>query len=429
MMVLLYNLSEITATLIESYICYCFNNLFLKPELKRKECILLSLVLTILISILNSMSLFSVFTLFVAIIYVVVTIYIIFKAPLFDTFSITAFYSLFLIFFDFFSITVLGLLLASNDFALRVIEEHSLYRSVFLLFSKLLLILIYIIIKKNIIKFQLFKNRNLIFITAIGYIGVIYFSKLTFESINLHIVVSWFLLFVIIILLIFSIIAYINYYKESEKKAAISMRNDILYKNYQEISASYQANSILNHDMLNHLLVLNHLHENKNFDQANLFVKELLSRSVTRASKTYTWTGNDIIDCIINTKKDVCEQNNIEMTIDTDPISIALDLYVISVVFSNLLDNAIEACIKCKKNKRWLHISVRYINNLLLIKIENSIANTPVFQGNILVTTKNSLSHGWGMKSVEMALEQANGVLHYSFNSGKFKVIVTIFLP
>lgn len=430
MTMFLYYLLEIATTFTESYICYRFNNLFLKPELEKKKCILLSLTLTMLIFLLNTMSLFSISTLFIAIIFVIISTYIIFKAPLFDTFSITAFYSFCLIFFDFFSITELGLYLGSNDFAAKVTAEHSLYRCVFILFSKILLLLTYILIKKIIIKVNLFKSRNLIFITLVGYVGVIYFAKLTFESINLHIAISWFLLLVIIILLIFSFIAYINYYKEAERKTVISMRNDMLYKNYQEISATYQANTILYHDLRNHLMVLNHLLKNKNYEQANLFVEQLLSRAVPGEFKNYTWTGNDIIDCIINTKKDVCKQFNIKITIDADPIDVDLDLFVISAVLPNLMDNAIDACKKCEESKRWLYVAVRYINNLILIKIENSIKELPVLQGNILVTTKNSLSkHGLGMKSVEMALEQANGVLHYSFDPDKFTILVTIFLP
>lgn len=424
--IIIYNILEVLATFVETFICYRFINLFIRTYLSKSKCLILSGVLSIIIFFLNRETLFNLSTLAVAIIFISLTNYLIFKIPIFDSFSITAFYSFCLLFFDFFSITVLGLYFNNNAFASHVIIEQSFSRYIFLLLSKLSLIIAYILFKKLLIKQNIFKNRNLLFITIIGYVGMIYFAKLTFESINFNIAINWFLLLVIIVLLLFSVIAYMSYYKEAELKIIIILRNIILYQNYKELYKNYKKNSLIYHDTKNHLIVLDNLLQNQKYDQVRLFVKELTDRTLNN----YVWTGNDIIDCIINAKKDVCEQLNIKLLVDADPINIDdLDIFLISTVIPNLLDNAIEACKKCNDEKRWLTIAVRHINKMIIIKIVNSISETPILHDNNLLTTKTEKEkHGWGIKSIEDTIQQANGAFNYYFDSQKFTTIVTIFL-
>lgn len=426
MISVIYNILELIATFIESYFSYRFLELFMVQKMQKRKCLLLALVLSLLINYINFYSLFSLSTLPIAILFVTVTARWLFKVPVFESFSISSFYSFCLLFFDFFSIAIIGFCIKNNNFAADVIKTRSIYRYVFVFVSKLLLLIGYVTARKLLIKIGILKTRKLLFITIFGYIGIMYFAKSTYEYIDMNIVINWLLFFSTTIFTLFSLIVYIRYLKVSEEKKNIEIRNRATAENYKEMAQNYKKNSQLYHDMKNHILIINNLLEKGDNKQAEKYIKTIYE--IVKV-KNYTWTGNDIIDCIINIKKTNCEQENITLLIDTDPIYIELDAFVISTIFSNLLDNAIEASSKLECESPIVTVSIRCINDMIITKIENSIKKIPLtVDGNLVTQKRDKKEHGWGIKSVEEVVEKIGGVFTYSFNANTFTAIVTLFI-
>lgn len=362
----------------------------------------------------------------VALLFVSITNHFLFGIPLFDTFSITAFFSFCMIFFDFFSMAIIGVLLGDNKFAIEVVTIQSGYRCIFLFVSKSLLVVSYLMVRGVLLHLKKLKSRSLLLITILGYFGIFYYAKITFSYIDFNVIVSWLLLFVIIILVLFSLLAYICYQKEVGQKKLIEVRNNVIVENYIDLEKSYRGNAQLYHDMKNHILILQNLFEAKNYSEAEKYINSL---SETASILDYTWTGSGIIDCILNIKKNVCEQMNITLMIDVDPIGVDLDGVIVSTIISNLLDNAIEACQKFEDEIPCISVAIRHINDMIFIKIQNPVYDSLNYEKGILVTTKNRKDqHGWGLKSVEAAVKKVDGVFRYSCNKGKFTSVVTLFL-
>lgn len=426
-MAAIYSIFEVLATFVESYFSYRFNDLLVAQKMQKKKCLFLSVLLTAILYIINNFSLFSIGTLIIALLFVPLTNRFLFKIPFFDTFSITAFYSFCLISIDFFSMTILGLLFNDSQFADQVVATRSGYRCVLLLTSKMALGIAYYVLRKLLIHLQKLKSRNLLLITVLGYIGVCYYAESTFKHIDLNIIISWFTLFTIVILSIFSFLAYINYRKEIEIKRIIEVKSQMTADGYLNLVKSYQGNAEIYHDMKHHIYVLQELFERKKYSEVGKYLNSLCEITATLE---YTWTGSDIIDCILNHKKSICEQMNIDMIIDADPIGIELDGFTVSTIISNLLDNAIEACQRFKDEIPNIKVVIRHINDMVFIKIQNPVSDCPVLENGTLVTTKQNKDglHGWGLKSIEVAVKRAGGVFRYFCENAEFIAIVTLFL-
>lgn len=426
-MVSIYGIFEIMATFIESYFSFKFNDLFVIQNIEKKKALFLSIILTLLISIINSFNLFSLLTLVIALLFIPVANHRLFKVPLFDTFSITAFYSFVIVLIDFFSMSVIGFLLDNHKFASEVVRITSGYRCVFLLLSKIILVTAICIVKKLLIYLNKLKTRSLLLITILGYIGVFYYAKFTFQHINFNVLVNWFGLFIIVVLALFSLSAYICYQKTADEKRLIEVRNHTIANGYIELTKLYQGNAQLYHDMKHHILVLQQLFEGKKYYEAKKYLNTLSEVTVILEC---TWTGNPIMDCILNNKKAVCEQMKINMIIDADPIDVEPDGVMISTILSNLLDNAIEACQKFRDEIPCIKIAIRHINDMILIKIQNPVVELPVIENDVIITTKanKDRQHGWGLKSVEAIVKRAGGVFQYYYKEREFVSIVTIFL-
>ena len=98
----------------------------------------------------------------------------------------------------------------------------------------------------------------------------------------------------------------------------------------------------------------------------------------------------------------------------------------ICTLFSNLLDNAIEACEKIEDDRRWVAIQITRKSGMLYLTISNSIKDRPAEQEGKLITNKqNHQLHGYGIKSVQRIVRKYEGDFSYQVCESKFIVTIT----
>ena len=102
------------------------------------------------------------------------------------------------------------------------------------------------------------------------------------------------------------------------------------------------------------------------------------------------------------------------------------DIYAL---LGNILDNAIEASEKRKKDEeRVVSISTISKEGFIRIHEENFFDGDLIYENNVLKTTKqNKLYHGFGVKSIKLIAEKYHGDVSISAKDGKF--ILDIFFP
>ena len=70
---------------------------------------------------------------------------------------------------------------------------------------------------------------------------------------------------------------------------------------------------------------------------------------------------------------------------------------------------------------------MRRINEMLIIKVENSYGKEPVQKEGRLQTAKTEKDfHGWGLKSVQTVAERYDGTVSTAYQDGIFKAVVTL---
>lgn len=105
---------------------------------------------------------------------------------------------------------------------------------------------------------------------------------------------------------------------------------------------------------------------------------------------------------------------NIEYPHNTNIRSVDL-----TTILGNLLDNALEAADSAPDELRFLNLTIRRINAMLIIKVENGYGNAPAVNGGELETTKeDKAAHGWGLKSVQAAANRYDGTITTDYKDG-----------
>jgi sensor histidine kinase YesM len=130
-------------------------------------------------------------------------------------------------------------------------------------------------------------------------------------------------------------------------------------------------------------------------------------------------------------KKAICIEKHIkfESFLDFSKLHF-IDMADICIIFSNALDNAIQACDKINDLSilKYISIKVTYVNNFCVINIENSKANNIVKKNNVIVTDKkDKFMHGIGIKNIKNTIKKYDGDVGINFTDNKF--ILTMMIP
>ena len=124
-------------------------------------------------------------------------------------------------------------------------------------------------------------------------------------------------------------------------------------------------------------------------------------------------TGRTVVDVILNQKNAIAQEKRISLKVHLDDLSnFALPDDALTIVLSNLIDNAIEACEQVKDaSERRILLKMQVSPRESIIYIENFTANPVKVINNQVMTTKtDAMAHGYGLKNVQAVLSQVDAV-------------------
>jgi len=192
------------------------------------------------------------------------------------------------------------------------------------------------------------------------------------------------------------------------------------YQNSQEEIRHYK------HDMKNHFLYLGALSKDNKTEEMKEYINSLSGQ--WESIPSLPSTGNTVVDALIYGKSFLLEQNHISLTIEGQFTSkLMVEPIDLCTIFTNAIDNAIEANVKCLDNKpRYLNIVIKRSPNNYLIIFENPIHSSINITDNHIPTDKQDAGHGFGLKNIERALAKYDGSFKVSSMDNMFKLEVII---
>ena len=203
-----------------------------------------------------------------------------------------------------------------------------------------------------------------------------------------------------ILLLLFVFSGFIIYRQSENKRQQKQIQDFRLEAEYLKIKNEYQRKSKEIHDLKHQLQVVGAYLSGENTDKAKSYLEVMMGELLVSQERIHAWTGNPLVDSLLNGKLRKAEQLHIHMDIQTSYISSLLQDKDMSVLLGNLLDNAIEAANK-STDKKIVFVQILNKVDMLFINVKNSIGQSPVVKDGTFVTTKgDSINHGWGMKSI-----------------------------
>lgn len=191
------------------------------------------------------------------------------------------------------------------------------------------------------------------------------------------------------------------------------------YDYYNMLAKAYEESRISNHDLKHHLAIILVMTQQNNNKEAEKYISDLLDSDNFSATKRIT--GNKIFDVVIYRKSIECKEKGIEFNFKHNQVNLDfIDDVDICSIFSNLIDNAIEAAESAENKYIDFEINSLDFQKVCSVCIKNSCNNAPTVINHKLITSKSDKSlHGIGINSVIKAVEKYNGSLDYSYDKDK----------
>lgn len=231
---------------------------------------------------------------------------------------------------------------------------------------------------------------------------------------------------VLVSVLTAGVFMFFNRFQMLKTENAMLLEMETLSKNHiKDMEIMMEKNRIQTHDMKHHLLILREYGQERKWDLLMSYLNEL-SDDILVQKKT-VWTQVGILDTLLEQKREKAESKAIEFRIQTDRIGeLPFSDIEICTLFSNLLDNAIEACEKIEGDRRWIEIHITRKSGMLYLTISNSIKGRPSEQEGKLITNKQNYQlHGYGIKSVQKIVCKYEGDFSYQVHEREFVVTIT----
>lgn len=217
----------------------------------------------------------------------------------------------------------------------------------------------------------------------------------------------------IIVLVIVSF--YMTYYlsksnAEAERLRMVRQQEEYRISYALNIKEQYEEIRRMRHDMKQNFAVISTLHREHKYDEANEYVSRVSDN--LKKFEMVVDVHNDFINAILNSKLSIASQYGIRVICALSSNIDGIDDIDLCNLLGNILDNAIEAAKHCKNG--YIEVSIRSDENMVLVIISNTIAESVLNQNKELKSTKkDSARHGYGVKTIRSIAEKYSGTASF----------------
>ena len=354
--------------------------------------------------------------------YVNIICMVLFKEPIKKALLYNFFCFMFLVFSDIFTVIMWSIMKGET---LKDILSNSLYVTISCLTNIFVMILGYsvflIVASKNEITFIKLRQTVLIIVFSLFELYVEYNFAIRITNRTDGIVTMFMIIGFMVLNLcaVYVIKITTAAYKTKYELDIMKKQSEMQLIHFREMNDKYEKARRVIHDIDKHLAVMTSLNSDEEKYHTEI-EKEI--NSVFGVFKC----SNRILSIIMSSK--ILEAEKMSIVVDTkieDVLFENISEIDITAIFTNLWDNAIEACTKLSK-ERFIRIIIGKVNDFCIVCFENS------FSGEIKTKNDQILSlkpehHGMGINIIKHTVEKYGGSLNNSYTETSF--ITKIILP
>lgn len=211
--------------------------------------------------------------------------------------------------------------------------------------------------------------------------------------------------------------------EEAQRIALLNQQIAIQMQSMEALEKSYQDQRAITHEHNHNLTALKGLLEEERTEDALNVIDKLLGTK--RSRMLAVRTSNAVMDAVLNQKYQAASDNGIDFQLRVNDLSaVKLPEESLVVVLSNLLDNAIEACILLDTGRK-IQLTI-LAEDVLFISIRNTSLPVMIMDGKIPTTKEPQQEHGFGLPNIQKIVDSLHGDFTMQYENGWFEVAVEL---
>lgn len=200
------------------------------------------------------------------------------------------------------------------------------------------------------------------------------------------------------------------------------------YQSYSKFTESYR---VFKHDYKNLMTSVKTLIGKHEYEKAVRMIDNIHDTMQKNIQIHKDYSDNILLDAILQEAANACEEKNIHFSAVAHlPKNVPFKELDIVRIFTNIMNNAIEACGKVAVGERFIKITSRGNKNWAYIEISNSFNGELLLKDGIPETTKNNKDfHGLGLRIIKETVEGLGGLLSIESDPEKRIFSIKLCIP
>jgi len=218
----------------------------------------------------------------------------------------------------------------------------------------------------------------------------------------------WIVLSMFIVVIAIAAISLPRILRKMTNRRVETFQTNLVTRHLEEVQTIYQEMRGWRHDYHSHIQTMKAYRALGQDDRLDSYFNEL-DADLTSVDKLIR-TGNVMVDAALNSKLSLARSRDISLTVTARvPERLSVKDVDLCVVIGNLMDNAMEACVKLPKEKRFIRVYMDLKGANLYISVTNSSSAKPIKSGGRFITSKTGY-HGFGLMRMEAIIQKYNGI-------------------
>ena len=195
-------------------------------------------------------------------------------------------------------------------------------------------------------------------------------------------------------------------------------------EHYRQLSRQIAASRQASHDLRHHMRTLRSLAEKNQLDEIRKYLDTY--EPTISSSEIQTYSANSAADAVVSYYASTAKENSISFdALVRLPPSLDFPTDELCALLGNLLENAVEACIRQETGKRFIYLRGQISDQKLGIILDNSYDGNIRYSEDHFYSSKRSGS-GIGIRSVRSIVERHHGLISFEPKDMVFQVSLMI---
>ena len=199
--------------------------------------------------------------------------------------------------------------------------------------------------------------------------------------------------------------------------AMMKQQESMQFEHYERQREKYGRSIEVLHDVSKHLRSIEELYKAGMTDKAMEYTRQI--GGILKPLVPEEYSDNPMLNILLADRKQAAESIGIRFVVRVESTGLGfIEPVDVTTLFGNLLENAMQAVIKCS-GERCIKVHIRNYNEMLSIRIENSVEKEVRIKNGKPVSTGGK-GTGIGCLNVERCVEKYGGSVLYKNGDGKF---------